>query len=87
MDKKFEDLQKEAFIEQWEDYLVQMDENSAAFEFETDGNPYILNKPLKDFLDVLDIFWSDYQVRIARSSGHPTLQVFMRLEAGLWKPK
>ena len=87
MDKRIEDMLKETFIEQFEDYLIQLDENSAIFEFEYDGNPYILNKPLKDFLDVLDTVFSDYQVRIARTSGHPKLQVFMTLEAGLWKPK
>ncbi len=87
MGKWVDDALKVNFIEQFEDQLIQLDENAATFEFEYDGNPYILHKSLKDFLDVLDMVFSDFQVRIAKTSGHPALQVFMKLEEGLWKPK
>ena len=87
MDKRIDDMLKETFIEQFEEYLVQLDDNSAVFGFESGDNPLILNKPLKDFLDVLDMVFSDYQITIARTSEHVTVQVLMRLEEGLWKPK
>jgi hypothetical protein len=80
MDKHLEDLIKENFINQWVEQLVQMDENSAAFEF----NELL---ELNEFIAVLETFYSDYQVRICRTSGHPTIQVHMRLEGGLWKAK
>jgi hypothetical protein len=80
MDKVLEDRMKENTIKQFEEYLIQMDENTASFEFEGTID-------LKAFLDVLSIFYSDYQVRIAKTSGHPTIQVHMRLEEGLWKAR
>lgn len=88
MDKQVESIIKENFFNSFEEYLTQRDENSAAFEFPTvKKNPWILNAVLKEFLDVLDMFYSDYSIRICRTSGHPTIQVFMRLEEGLWKAR
>ena len=86
--KYLDDTLKETFLEQFDENLTQKDNNSAVFEFENDPtNKWIHNKPLKDFLDVLDMVFSDYSIRISRTSGHSKLQVFMRLEEGLWKVK
>jgi hypothetical protein len=85
--KILDDMDRSSFIETFKDKLIRKDNKTAAFEFEHDGNTLILNKPLKDFLDMLDIFYSDYSVQISRTCGHPTLQVFLRLEEGLWRPK
>ena len=80
MDKEVIRILKETIFVSFADYLTQRDDKSAVFEFE---DSWITQQ----FLMVLDMIYSDYSVKIARSSGHPTIQVFMRLEEGLWKPK
>ena len=80
VDKEVIRILKETIFVSFADYLTQKDDKSAVFEFE---DSWITQQ----FLMVLDMIYSDYSVKIARSSGHPTIQVFMRLEEGLWKPK
>ncbi len=70
----------DSFFEIFENWLTQRDDNSAAFEF--DSIDEVMN-----FLDMLNCDYSDYSIRVCRTSGHPTVQVFMRLEEGLWKAK
>ena len=80
MDKDLEKRMKENFFSLFGEHLIQQDENSATFEFKG-------VRLLKDFLDVLAIFYSDYQIKICKTSEHSTVQVFMRLEEELWKPR
>ena len=80
MDKEIVRIYKETIFVTFADYLTQRDDKAAVFEFE---DSWITQQ----FLMVLDMIYSDYSVKIARSSGHPTIQVFMRLEEGLWKPR
>lgn len=75
-----DDERKVKFIEQHEDDLTRLDENSAIFETKDLFT-------LVDFIDDLDTGFSDYHVVIDKRTGHPTIQVQLRLEAGLWKPK
>ncbi len=82
-----DDTVKATFIEQFDECLIQMDDNSAIFEFVPIDDFLILNRPLKILLDALDILFSDYQIKIVKTSGHPTIQVQLRLEEGLWKSK
>ena len=76
MDKDLEARLKENFFHLFGEYITQRDDNSATFEFHD-------TMDLKGFIDVLSIFYSDYQIKICKTAGHPTIQVFMRLEEGL----
>ena len=71
---------KTSFIEKFEDFLVRLDENSAIFEFES----YM---ELQKLLTHLELVFTDWQVVIVRRTGESVLQVQLRLEEGLWKPK
>ena len=86
-DKEFSDKLKAAFIKKWERYLTMMDETSASFSFSGSLDKHMLHQGLESMLLQLESLFSDYQIRIIRSSGHPTMQVQLRLEEGLWKPK
>lgn len=77
---EIERIHKEAIFSVFGDYLTQKDDNSAAFEFEDSWMT-------QQFLMVMDMMYSDYSIRVCRTSGHPTIQVFIRLEEGLWKPR
>lgn len=79
---------KEGFFEDFSEYIIQKDDKQCALEFDCVHTKLTLNKSFKDFLDYLEIFFKDYQIRVAKSSGHPDkLQVLLRLEDALWKPK
>jgi len=84
----FDKKVKDGFFEDWKDFIILKDDNSCSLEFECIHNEVTLNKDFKWFLDYLEIFFSDYDFRVAKSSGHPNkLQVVLRLEDRLWKPK
>lgn len=88
VDKWTEDTTKATFIEKFEKFLVRLDENSAIFEFESYAPlPYMLNRELQSLLTQLELAFTDWQVVIVRRTGHSVLQVQLRLEAGLWKPR
>jgi hypothetical protein len=79
---------KEGFFEDFGEFVIQKDDKQCALEFDCIHNELILNKKFKDFLDYLEVFFTDYQIRVAKSSGHPDkLQVLLRLEDKLWIPK
>lgn len=71
---------KEVVFETFGDYLILRDSNTATFEFEDIDT-------LKQFIDVLDMVYSDYYIKIVQTSEHPNIQIQMRLEERIWKPK
>lgn len=71
---------KSSFLDRHERYLIRLDESSAIFEFE-------VSDLLLKLLTELELLFSDYQITLVRMSGHPKLQIKLRLEEGLWKPK
>lgn len=79
-DTEVDRILRETIFKVFSDFLTQRDYNSATFEFDDIWMS-------QQFINVLDMIYSDYQIKIARSTGHPTIQVSMRLEEGLWKPK
>lgn len=79
-DPEIDRLMRETIFETFSDCLVHRDFNIVSFEFED-------TQILIQFLEVCDILYSDYSIKIAKTSGHPTIQVFMRLEEGIWKTK
>ena len=86
--ERFDREVKDGFFEDWKDFIILRDANSCSLEFECIHNKLVLNKKFKDFLDYLEIFFKDYQIRVTKSSGHEgRLQVWLRLETALWKPK
>ena len=86
--ERFNQKVKDGFFEDWKDFIILRDDNSCSLEFECIHNNLVLNKNFKDFLDYLEIFFKDYQIRVAKSDGHKDkLQVLLRLEDALWKPR
>ena len=75
---EIERIHRETIFVTFADYLTQKDDKSAVFEFDD-------NWIVQQFLMVLDMIFSDYDIRICRTAGHPRIQVFMKLEEGLWK--
>ena len=83
-----DDTTKTIFIEKFEKHLIRLDENSAIFEFERSVPlPYMLNRELQSLLMQLELSFTDWQVVIVRRTGQSVLQVQLRLEEGLWKPR
>ena len=85
--EEFDRKVKEGFFKDWKDFIILKDDNSCSLEFECGHSKLTLNKDFKEFLDYLEIFFKDYQIRVSKASGHKDkLQVWLRLEDELWKP-
>ena len=78
-------MDKVSFLNSFQRFITQQDDNSCVLEFSSSTDRYMINQALRSLFLQLETLFSDYQITITKSGEHSKIQVYLRLEDALWK--